>query len=46
MQRDAKIGKISQDIFVQQKVEILAALRKLGEKVSGMYNLHLLLTGS
>lgn len=33
MQRDAKIGKISQDVFVQQKVEILGALRKLGEKV-------------
>lgn len=34
MQRDAKIGKISQDVLVQQKVEILGALRKLGEKVN------------
>lgn len=28
------MGKISQDVFMQQKVEILAALRKLGEKVT------------
>lgn len=27
------MGKISQHVFMQQKVEILAALRKLGEKV-------------
>ena len=33
MQRDTKMGKIPHDVFVQQKVEILAALRKLGEKV-------------
>ena len=36
MQRDAKIGKISQDMFMQQKVEILGALRKLGEKASNI----------
>ena len=28
------MGRISQDIFTQQSIEILAALRKLGEKVS------------
>ena len=33
MQRDVKIGKMSQDAYTQQAVEILAALRKLGEKV-------------
>ena len=34
MQRDIKMGKLSQDVYTQQAVEILAALRKLGEKVS------------
>ena len=33
MSRDVKMGKISQDICTQQSVEILVALRKLGEKV-------------
>ncbi len=33
MQREMKIGKISEDTYTQQAVEILAALRKLGEKV-------------
>lgn len=33
MQRNLKMGKISQDVFTQQSIEILAALRKLGEKV-------------
>ena len=33
MSRDVKMGKLSQDIFTQQSVEILVALRKLGEKV-------------
>jgi len=33
MQRDVKVGKMSQDMYTQQAVEILAALRKLGEKV-------------
>lgn len=33
MQRDVKVGKLSEDIYTQQAVEILAALRKLGEKV-------------
>ena len=34
MQRDLKVGKISEDLYTMQAVEILAALRKLGEKVS------------
>lgn len=33
MQREVKVGKLSDDIYTQQAVEILAALRKLGEKV-------------
>ena len=33
MQRDVKVGKLSEDIYTQQAVEMLAALRKLGEKV-------------
>ena len=33
MQRDVKVGKLSQDAYTHQAVEILAALRKLGEKV-------------
>ena len=33
MQRDVKMGKVSGDTYTQQAVEILAALRKLGEKV-------------
>nr|CAH04891.1 leucine zipper and ICAT homologous protein [Suberites domuncula] len=34
MQRDMKVGKLSEDVYNQQAVEILAALRKLGEKLS------------
>lgn len=34
MQRDVKVGKLSEDVYTAQAVEILAALRKLGEKVS------------
>ena len=33
MDRDVKIGKITKDQQTEQKVEILAALRKLGEQV-------------
>ena len=33
MDRDVKIGKISEEQRVEQKVEILTALRKLGEPV-------------
>ena len=33
LQRDSKIGKISNDVYTQQAVEILAALKRLGEKV-------------
>lgn len=35
MQRDLKVGKLPQDAYNQQAVEILTALRKLGEKVIG-----------
>jgi len=34
LQRDFKLGKISRDAFVQQAVEILSALKELGEKLS------------
>ncbi|KAL5490764.1 hypothetical protein EMCRGX_G015945, partial [Ephydatia muelleri] len=34
MQRDLKVGKLPQDVYNQQAVEILTALRKLGEKLS------------
>ena len=33
MERDVKIGKITKDQQTEQKVEILAALRNLGEQV-------------
>ena len=33
LHRDSKIGKISEALFTQQVVEILAALKRLGEKV-------------
>ncbi len=33
MERDVKIGKISKEQQTEQKVEILTALRKLGEQV-------------
>ena len=39
MSRDVKMGKISQDICTQQSVEILVALRKLGEKVKAFFDL-------
>lgn len=44
MSRDVKMGKISQDICTQQSVEILVALRKLGEKVK-IFLLYLSLCG-
>jgi len=31
LQRDVKIDKLSQDLYVEQTLEILAALRKLGD---------------
>lgn len=33
MDRDVMVGKLSRDVYTQQKMEILTALRKLGEKV-------------
>lgn len=33
MDRDVIVGKMSRDVYTQQKMEILTALRKLGEKV-------------
>ncbi|XP_073877051.1 protein LZIC isoform X5 [Macaca fascicularis] len=32
MDRDLMVGKLERDLYTQQKVEILTALRKLGEK--------------
>lgn len=40
MDRDVMVGKLSRDVFTQQKVEILTALRKLGEKVRGSLLTH------
>ncbi|XP_077168308.1 protein LZIC [Paroedura picta] len=33
MDRDLIVGKLGQDLYTQQKLEILTALRKLGEKL-------------
>ncbi len=33
IERDSKIGKLALEIYVQQKVEILIALRKLGDSL-------------
>lgn len=35
MDRDLMVGKLPQDLYTQQKLEILTALRKLGEKLTG-----------
>ncbi|KAI5612226.1 protein LZIC [Silurus asotus] len=34
MDRDVMVGKLSRDVYTQQKLEILTALRKLGEKLT------------
>lgn len=34
MERDVKIGKISKELQTEQQVEILTALRKLGEQIT------------
>ena len=34
LQRDVKTGHISEDVYTQQAVEMLTALKKLGENVS------------
>ncbi|XP_066547450.1 protein LZIC [Amia ocellicauda] len=34
MDRDVMVGKLPRDVYTQQKVEILMALRKLGEKLT------------
>lgn len=34
MDRDVMVGKLLRDVYTQQKMEILTALRKLGEKVT------------
>ncbi|XP_063879720.1 protein LZIC-like [Scylla paramamosain] len=34
IERDQKIGKLSLDVYEQQKVEVLSALQKLGETLS------------
>uniref|UniRef100_A0A8C2E422 Leucine zipper and CTNNBIP1 domain containing n=1 Tax=Cyprinus carpio TaxID=7962 RepID=A0A8C2E422_CYPCA len=33
LDRDVMVGKLPRDVYTQQKVEILTALRKLGEKL-------------
>lgn len=38
MQRDLKTGHLSQAAYTQQAVEILTALKKLGEQVRSTYN--------
>lgn len=32
------VGKLSRDVYTQQKMEILTALRKLGEKVRNAHS--------
>nr|CAB3263580.1 protein LZIC-like [Phallusia mammillata] len=34
IERDYKVGKLPQDLYVQQKLEILVAVKKLGEELS------------
>ncbi|KAK7129062.1 hypothetical protein R3I94_017318 [Phoxinus phoxinus] len=34
MDRDVMVGKLPRDVYTQQKLEILTALRKLGEKLT------------
>jgi hypothetical protein len=34
LQRDVKTGQLSEDVYTQQAVEMLTALKKLGETVS------------
>eukprot|EP00004_Rigifila_ramosa_P012947 TRINITY_DN2845_c0_g1_i1.p2 TRINITY_DN2845_c0_g1~~TRINITY_DN2845_c0_g1_i1.p2 ORF type:complete len:129 (+),score=38.32 TRINITY_DN2845_c0_g1_i1:240-626(+) len=34
LQRDLKLGRLSEETYKQQSVEIIAALKKLGEKLS------------
>eukprot|EP01156_Anaeramoeba_ignava_P008310 Anaeramoba_ignava/a357988_170.p1 GENE.a357988_170~~a357988_170.p1 ORF type:complete len:202 (+),score=88.31 a357988_170:27-608(+) len=38
LQRDFKLGKIPEDVYTLQSVEILSALKKLGEKLSNQEN--------
>lgn len=38
MDRDVMVGKLSRDLYTQQKLEILTALRKLGEKVRNAHS--------
>ncbi|XP_078615524.1 protein LZIC-like [Branchiostoma floridae x Branchiostoma japonicum] len=33
MERDAKVGKLPPDVYTQQKMEVLMALRKLGDQL-------------
>lgn len=40
MDRDVMVGKLSRDVYTQQKMEILTALRKLGEKVRSTRSTH------
>ena len=39
MDRDVKIGKITKESMIEQKVEILTALRSLGEQVT-LFHFH------
>ena len=34
------VGKLAQGVYMQQKMEILTALRKLGEKVKNAHDRH------
>lgn len=38
IERDGKVGKLSQDLYTLQKVEILTALKKLGDTLSTSEN--------
>lgn len=40
MDRDVIVGKLSRDVYMQQKMEILTALRKLGETVRVTVDMH------
>lgn len=38
MDRDVMVGKLPRDVYTQQKLEILTALRKLDEKVKSLFH--------
>jgi len=40
IERDFKVGKMLEDVYRQQKLEILVAVKKLGEEVSHCFDVN------